>query len=400
MRTDEFKVVHVSPRVQARGGIEALHALNRTLPLKQVFVALFDRGSEARDDYLNLNFTWRTTLGRMRREFARALAPHAGSIVVYHNEWGLPLLCGGDGAARRLAYCLAMPAFHARDLPGSDGLVDGALGITPAMAEAWREMLPSLGAERVCVLPLPVAPPLPLQPRRECDGEVVLGYAGRVVSEHKRLDRLPEFLRALDKTGLRYRFEVLGDGSLRAKLQREVGARVRFHGWTPKDEFWRVLAGWDGIVFFTEVDGGPIAMLEAMALGVIPFFPHVEGSMGSRYAPQVDPRCLCETGNIPSLAAAVHDLLAQDQAKRAALRARARALVAGHTVEHYGRALSGLLGRVAGLPRISAAGQTGGHWSDGMPLGFATRFAPWLLWRQSFPQFLKRSLGRSNARAT
>lgn len=382
MPINEFKVVHVSPRVQAHGGIEALHALHRTLPLTQAFVALFDRRPEERAGYFNLNFTWRTTLGEMRRKFAEALAPHAGSVVVYHNAWGLPLLCPGDGAARRIAFCHAMPAFHAPDLPAGAGLIDGLLGVTPALSEAWRKWLPGIEPQRTCILPLPVSPPGEGETRR-LRGEIVIGYAGRVVREHKRLDRLHDFLQALERTGVRHRFEVIGDGELRPELQRRLGARVRFHGWVPKDEFWRVLTKWDAVVFFTEVEGGPIAMLEGMAMGAIPFYPRIGGSVGDVYAPQVDPLCHYPPGDLIELAASVQRVFARTPEAIEAMRERARRLVAGHRPERYAESLIGHLQRIAALSRISRAdgGASRGGWTDKLPLGFVTRAARGLLRR-------------------
>ena len=73
------RVIHVAPRVQARGGIESILALHRQLPQRQAFVALFDRNPPAEAGYVNLNLNWRTPLWEMRRRFARAMAPQAGT---------------------------------------------------------------------------------------------------------------------------------------------------------------------------------------------------------------------------------------------------------------------------------------------------------------------------------
>jgi hypothetical protein len=105
-------VVHVTPHVQARGGTETLHAYHRHLPGEQVFVALFDRDPEARPGYVNLGFTWRTPLGEMRRRFARAFAPLAGRVVIYHDGWGLPFFQDLDGAGRRLVVLHSAPSIN------------------------------------------------------------------------------------------------------------------------------------------------------------------------------------------------------------------------------------------------------------------------------------------------
>ncbi len=381
METAGLKVVNVSLRVQTRGGIETLLALNRTLPFSQMFVAVFDRAPESRPDYHNLNVNGRTTLGAIRRKFAAALAPYAGSVVVYHNAWALPLLHQGDAAARRLAFLYAMPDFHAREVAACAGLIDGGLGISPGFSASLLRMAPELGGGRTVDLPLPIEVPAELGSRRG-GGEIVLGYSGRIERLHKRLDRLPDFLHALDATGLRYRFEVLGEGTLRPELERRLGDRVRFHGWADKADFWRILGGWDGIVFFTEVEGGPIAMLEGMRAGVIPFFPRIGGSAGDFYAPQVDPLCHYPRGDIAALAASVHRIFTQHEGRLAELRARAEALVAHHTAEGYRAVLTDYLARASVLPRIGAPGAPmRRRWSDGLPYGLVKRLAPWLLWQ-------------------
>jgi glycosyltransferase involved in cell wall biosynthesis len=382
VRLDDLKVVHVSPRVQAHGGIEALHAVHRTLPLAQSFVALFDRGPAARPDYQNLDFNWRTTLGQMRRAFGQAMQRHAGSVVIYHNGWGLPFLASQDAALRRIIYCHADPGYLAREIRASAGRVDGALGVTPALIPAWKTVRPALDEARQCILPLPVTPPAAVVRQSSPTGEIVLGYAGRIEREQKRLDRLPELLRALDATGLRYRFELLGDGSLRASLEKELAGRVRFHGWRQGADYWRVLAGWDATLFFSDYEGSPIAMLEAMALGVLPFFPRIGGTMGDVYVPQVDRRCHYPAGNMSALASDIQAVLGEPAATRQALRAKAQSLVANHSVARYGELLTAFVRDVKARPRISTENASARRrWSDVLPLGLVARVAPGLLLR-------------------
>jgi glycosyltransferase involved in cell wall biosynthesis len=192
---------------------------------------------------------------------------------------------------------------------------------------------------------------------------------------------LPEFLRALDAAGVRCRFEVLGEGPLRADLERECGGRVHFHGWTTKEEYWRVLATWDGAVFFSELEGGPHALLESMALGGLPFFPRIGGSLGDIYAPQVDARCHYPAGDMVALAAGVRELFSRSPAEVEILRAKARTAVAAHTWENYRATLMEFLTRLSRTPRISVTRAATARWTDALPLGFVTRAARSLLRR-------------------
>jgi glycosyltransferase involved in cell wall biosynthesis len=374
-----FHVVHVSPRVQARGGIESLQEIHRRLPLPQTFVALFDRRPRARPDYVNLDFTWLTPLWRMRRKFARVLAAHGGSVVVYHNGWGLPLFHDLDAAARRVVFLHANPAFHAPDLPTFAGLVDGAAGVTPALRDAWQRDLPELTPARTILLRAPVEAPALAGPARRPGGPIVLGYAGRIERAQKRLDRLPGLIRALRATGQSFQFEILGEGRLRASLERRLASRVRFHGWISKAEYWQVLAGWDGIVFFSDFEGGAIALFEAMAMGVVPFYPAIGGSWGDIYAPQIEPRCCYPPGDMTALAQTIHQVFRLPPAEIEMMRSQARELVAGHRSETYEAACLALLRTIMSLPRISLTRRRRPRLTDLLPLGLVTRLTPWAL---------------------
>ena len=380
MTGQPFHVVHVSPRVQARGGIETLLEHYRHLPLAQSFVALFDRRPPPRKSYANLDITWRTPLWVMRRRFARVLASRGGSLVVYHNGWGLPLFHDLDGAARRVVFLHANPPFHAPDLPAMQGLLDGVGGITPPLRPLWERLLPEITPERGAILPIPIEPPdSPAPPAARPAVPLVLGYAGRVEFGQKRLDRLAPFLKALRALGVPFRFEVLGDGTKRRTLERQFGGEVRFHGWAPKDDFWRIMAGWDAIVFFSDFEGGPLAVLEAMSQGAIPFYPAIGGGWADLYAPQVDPRCHYPPGDLPALARAIQEVFARPAVQVAALRDRARALVRPHCDRSYETDYLTLLRSVMALPRLSRPRRRRPRLADALPLGIVTRFASWAL---------------------
>ncbi len=375
-------VVHVSPRVQGQGGIETLQEVHRRLPVAQTFVALFDRQPEARPDYRNLAFTWRTPLRRMRRRFGQALSDRAGGVVIYHNGWGLPLFHDLDRAARRLVFLHAHAAYHAPDLPGFAGLIDGAAAVGPDWGEAWARVMPDLSPPRTARLRVPVeAPPIERGPR-PAGQPITLGFAGRIERVHKRLDRLPALLRALDAAGFPCRFELLGDGALRPHLERQLGSRVRFHGWRPREDFWRVLADWDGMVLFSDGEGGPIALFEGMALGVLPFWPAIGGSWGDAYVPQIDPRCHYPPGDMPALARSIREVFRSPAEDLEAMRGRARRLVADRTTEAYGTDFTAWVRVIVERPPVSRGGPRRPRFTDLLPLGLVTRLAPWALRRR------------------
>ncbi len=371
------RVVHVVPRVQSRGGIETLLAYHREMPGPQVFVSLFDRQPQVRPDYVNLGVTWRTPLWLMRERFRRALAPYPGSLLVYHNAWGLPLFHDLDGASRRVIFLHADPAYHQPDLPGCAGLIDGALGCCPEFAAAWPEILRELPPARTAIYRMPLGPAALAEPERTAGGPIVLGYAGRIERAQKCLHLLPEFVRILEARGVDFRFEVVGDGSLKPWLEKRAGDRVHFHGWVPSDaDYQRVIAAWDATVFFSDHEGGPIALMEAMRTGAVPFYPTRAGGWGEYFAPQVDPRCRYPAADLTALAAAIEGIFHRPAEDIAALRAKARQLVAGHDPEGYQACCRELLDRIAGLPRISVPRARRRRLTDSLPLGLVTRAVP------------------------
>ena len=371
-------VVHVSPRVQARGGIETLHGYHRELPLRQEFVALFDRSPDPVAGYTNLNAGWSTSLGVMRRRFARVMAARPDCMVVYHNGWGLPLFHDLDRAARRVVMMHADPAYHAPDLPGLRGLLDGALAITPALHAELARAFPELDGRRTAHYRVPIeSPPAVLPPRAAVACRpVVLGYAGRIERAQKRLDRLPGFLSALLATGLDFRFELVGAGAYRADLERMLGGQARFHGWVSREEYWRILAGWDAMVFFSDHEGGPIALLEGMAVGAIPFYPARGGSWADEYLPQVNPAGYYPPGELATLAEALAGVFRRPEAELAEMRQATQMLVASHRGESYKTDCMNFLQQIASCPRISQQRPRGHFATDWLPLGLVSRLAP------------------------
>jgi len=384
-----LKIVHVAPRIASGGGIETLLAWHRQTDaaagLEAWQLALFDRTADAPEvRSLSLRSGWRDSLRTLRRKFACALAAHPGAMVVYHNGWGLPLFGDVDRAARRFIYLHAGPAYLQPLLPALRGWGDGVVGINRDCLAAARAAWPGFDAARQCRLLAPVAPPTGGKRKRAAaSDEFVLGFAGRLERVHKRVDRLPLLVEELARQGLRVHCEVLGDGPWRRRLERICGDRVVFHGWKTGRDYWAALERWDAMVFFSDTEGGPLAMVEGMAAGVIPFFPAIGGSLGDEYAPQLDRRCHYPPGDMAALGRALAAVMAEPAEARAALVARGRALAARHGADDFGREFAAFVRRVDAEPRVSrgAVPRRQPRWADWLPLGFISRFLPGALLR-------------------
>jgi len=370
-------VVHVSGGVLGHGGIETMLRYNREQGPGQFFVSLFDRNQGEREDYRPLDITWRTPLWEMRRRFREALAPHQGKVVLYHNGWGLPLFHDLDGAERRVAVLHADPAFHRPDLPGYEGLIDAAIGCCPGFEEEWPELLPWLGPERRFMYRIPIErQPSTGEASRRAGRPLVLGYAGRIERGQKCLHLVPNLWRDLTARGIDFRFEFVGDGSLLPWLRQRADQRVHFHGWLPsRERYDQILQGWDAGVYFSDHEGGPIALLECMAAGAVPFYPRRRGSWADHYVPQIDRLCHYPPEDTGALANAIGAIFNRPVETVEALRARGRQLVSGHDHGQYQEISRQVVDWISTQPRVSEVRSRPARFLDQLPLGFATRFA-------------------------
>jgi glycosyltransferase involved in cell wall biosynthesis len=380
-------VIHVYSTMLDLGGVESLLAVHRrwepALGVDPWFRMLFDRRAAPADTrYHNFNFHGWQSLGSLRREFARELAARPGSTVIYHHGWWLPFLAPLDGAARRLVFLHGDQSYYRTFLPALRGLVDGVLCDSPLTLERLEGSLPGMDATRRLAPPIPIERPPDPGPgagRREGD-ELVLGYPGRLRRDQKRLDRLPAFLSALRARRVKFRFELMGEGVFGPALQRQLRdwPEVRFLGRKQGEDYWQQLASWDAAVWFSDSEAGPFALLEAMAVGTLVFYPRLGESLGDIYTPRLDPRCHYRAGDPVAAADAVCAVLADTGDELAALRARAAALMAGRTAEGYAQSCVDFYQHIAAMPRLSAVatGVRLNPFLDRLPMGVGTRLGP------------------------
>lgn len=95
------------------------------------------------------------------------------------------------------------------------------------------------------------------------DAEFAVAWAGRF-DPVKRLDLLLAMARQL--AGEQVRFLLAGDGPLRGAIQAAAPPNVRLLGWL--DDLSPLLAAADALVFPSQTEGTPNAVLQAMAAGV------------------------------------------------------------------------------------------------------------------------------------
>jgi glycosyltransferase involved in cell wall biosynthesis len=347
------------------------------------FLVFFEPDDRRTERVRALDLTWRSTIGQARQRFRQRL-PSGAEVVTYSNVWGLPFFADLDGANRRIGI-LHGPwpdqDYHVRSVRGC---LDGVIAISSPQMELAARLLPELTAERIAFLPVSAGrrggearqAPLPGRP-------LVVGYSGRVQRQQKRADRFPQLIEELDRAGLDYRFEILGDGSLLPGLRRRFRGRphVIFHGRRQGDEYSRVLRGWDATIFVSDFEGMPGSLLEGLSFGVIPVYPRI-GSGADAYVDQLAAGLLYPPGDLAAAARTLVALAHQPNHQIQELRERCGKLVQPHLGECDLEAMAVFLRRIAQLPRISQATfpPRPFFWSDHYPFGLLRRIFPSGLW--------------------
>lgn len=378
---ETIRLTHFFTHFNKLGGVESVlknHLANDLQwGIASRVLAFFEPAATIEQRVTGLGLTWRDTVASTRRKFRRASDRFACDVAFYHNFWGIPFLADADLAQRRMALLHTDSPGIRLGLPAQRGLVDGVLCVNTVLRDQAIAALPSLAAERIAVAPLPIDAPKTLphhSPLR--NRPLVVGFCGRVVKEQKRVDRLIELCARLDAMGVDYQFEILGDGPERAWLEQQFATnrRVRFHGRQTGARYWEILSGWDAIVFTSDYEGLPIALLEALSRGVIPVHPRIQ-SGGDDYTARVDRTLVYGAGDVQQAARLLSRLGEMGEEHIASLREKCRNLAAPHLGDGYLDSFAEFIRQISQQPKITPDTYPPRHfyWSDYCPFGLMRR---------------------------
>lgn len=398
-RVESLPIHHIFTHYQSLGGVQTVlkrHAeMDSTVHLNSSFTLFFDPPSAHTTPHQiqGLGLTGRSSIQTARTRLWNRSLPAEPKITVAHNAWGLPFWADLDPASRRIA------TLHS-DWPGiepyliaNQGLLDGILCVSKPLCELAARTLPELAPNRIGLIHCPIQPGVPTsKPRLLAHRPLRIGISGRVQKEQKRVDRLPDVIKALDAAGLDYQIELAGDGKDRPWLEQTLNGhpRVRFLGLLTGTAYWAALDSWDVLLFLSDYEGIPLTLLEALSIGILPIYPQL-GTGGDPYVSNLDERLLYPRGDIPALADRMCWLRTRNAQTVNALQERARTSIEPHREETYFNTFSSFLRETLNQPRISA---TGFHRPprpliDRVPFGLLDRLAPNAAWRSPLPGSLR-----------
>lgn len=356
-----MKVLHLNTQFAALGGVEAVlrfhHHADHLHGMDSRFVSLWEPHRDGFDRARFLDFAPSLQVREARRRMRLAWPGFVPDVALHHTLWGQPFLLDLDHAQRRVLM------LHS-DIPGLDHLapkrlasMDGALGVSDVLVRKARAAMPTWPDERFLRIDYPVHPPACLPRARAPHGpdprhEWVLGFAGRLETAQKRVERFIELSTRLHSLPFRWRIEFLGEGSQRPALEAALPDRQRhrFLGRLDGDAYWRAMASWDAIVFTSDFEGTPIALIEAITAGVLPFHPDL-GCGGDDYARSIDPTLAYPAGDIEGLASRIAQFASWTPERRAGAIAQARAIASRHDPQRYLKRVADFLSRIADMPQ-------------------------------------------------
>jgi glycosyltransferase involved in cell wall biosynthesis len=375
-------LMHASVTREDHGGIQSVLAYHLRqdggLGFRPRFLSCFDRESRWPGDCQTLAGHGWERIGTLRRRFAAAVASDPPDVIVYHDGWGLPWFAPLDRAGRRIVFMHAEPPQFDELVRRFAPRVDGFMAVSYAMADRIRALLPDFPAERIQGMHYFIDPPAEVAAgiRREAPGPVRFGYAGRIVRAQKRMERLPVLLAELDRRGVDYVFELMGDGPYEPGLRRALAGhpRVRWLGWRQGSDYWRTLASWRGLVLLTDFEGLSRVSLEALACGTVPVFPDYSPAAREVVGPLAQ-HGLYPVGDVAAAADRIAALAALEPPAVAALAELAREHVRSRRPDVYFDGFGKFTRRIMALPPHARVVPPPA-WQDWVLLGVYTRLFP------------------------
>lgn len=169
--------------------------------------------------------------------------------------------------------------------------------------------------------------------RSELDRPLAIGYVGRIVQEQKRVMDFVPLVRELARRDVSFQLQIIGDGPDRIELERqfkatEVAEHVEFTGWLSPEQVKAKLRTLDVFLLLSDYEGLPVALLEALAHGVVPVVTRIE-SGNTQLVRDGENGFVLPVGDTASFAACLESLASD----REALAAFARA--AWETAQQY-----------------------------------------------------------------
>lgn len=161
------------------------------------------------------------------------------------------------------------------------GILTAVAAVSGASVQELRRQIPEL-ADRAFRMWSPV-PCVAITRQHSTEGPLKLLYVARLSKVDKRINDLPPLVTALIAKGVDFTLTVVGDGPDRTDLEREFASirdahrTVKILGQLENEKVLELLHEHDVFLLVSDAEGQPIALLEAMAAGLVPVVTDLPG---------------------------------------------------------------------------------------------------------------------------
>jgi glycosyltransferase involved in cell wall biosynthesis len=238
-----------------------------------------------------------------------------------------------------------------RPLTWYEGLAARFIAVSPECGTQLANRNPCRSSD-IDVLPYGVH--VPKNMRRDYQIRPLrLVYAGRITQLQKRVRDFVPLVGELERLGVHYEFDIVGEGDEDAALREAMGrvattGVVRFHGRVPADHMSQIWSAHDVFIQVSDFEGTSVSMLEAIAHGLVPVVTAassgIEGVIRSGENGFVVP-----VGDMPALARAVVRL-STESGLLATLGQAAHQSAQAYALEPYRDRFTEVLDKVASAP--------------------------------------------------
>lgn len=161
-------------------------------------------------------------------------------------------------------------------------------------------------------------------------GSLRIGYAGRLVRQHKRADLLVDLIDYLEQKKIDYVLNIAGEGECAEIISEYIATnqleeKVKLFGRLPKGEmntFWK---NQDVFVNVSECEGTSLSMLEAMSYGCVPVVTDVSGAR--EFITDGESGYICKVGDLSGMSDCIVEL-AQNRQKLETYGMKSRKIIA------------------------------------------------------------------------
>jgi glycosyltransferase involved in cell wall biosynthesis len=304
----------------------------------------------------NLPVTPRYSWRRRWKILRQVLTEDGPCIYIPNYDYQHSGVCGTlPGSVKVLGIVHSDDPWHYAHCVRLGATWNGVVAVSQTIAREVTALAPDLG-ERLHVIPYGVElPPLPERQGRPPGTPLRLFYAGRLIRYQKRALDLPCILDALAARGVPVELTVAGNGPdeqdfLKGSERFIANGQMRYVGGVANEQVAALMSRSDVFVLPSAFEGLPVALLEAMAHGLVPVAAHCRSGVDEVIQPEAN-GFLVPVGDVDAFADRIAQLSANPEMLARMSQAARRTIEAGRfTVDAMADSYLELMEKVASEP--------------------------------------------------